>query len=186
MTILGNELINPHQSKLSEFFKEKEKLKLTKFEGDLVRISREKTVKQIFNELGVSSVRELPSEMMELESDNQLLLRESNRIFGQIVAVETSIYEMSRQQNSRTRRTSSRKGEMREKKEAMSGHLDEIRGNRQEMNEFMLGCKAVITSIRGTQGKQLESHDFLNDKDEVVYYMAELEKYFEKSYLERA
>ena len=40
--------------------------------------------------------------------------------------------------------------------------------------QFREGCKILIERVREAQGKELETHDFLNDEEEIVYYMAEL------------
>lgn len=61
---------------MSEFNKDKEKNreKNTRLENDIQRLEREKKVKIILNDLSVSSAKELPSSIENLEKDNESLL----------------------------------------------------------------------------------------------------------------
>lgn len=74
---VGKEPGITHQHSSSDLFREKERQRdrTLKLEQDIAKVRHEKCVKKIFNELGISHIKELPTDMTCLEQRNEELLK---------------------------------------------------------------------------------------------------------------
>lgn len=70
---VGKEPAIVHQHSSNDVLREKERQRdrTLKLEQDIAKVKHEKCVKKIFNELGISSTKDLPSDISCLESRNE-------------------------------------------------------------------------------------------------------------------
>ena len=81
-SVASDQATRPNNLSQSEFSKEKEtkdrqQNRSVKYENDILKLEREKKVKMVLNELGISTVKEIPENFQSLDDQNMLLLQKN-------------------------------------------------------------------------------------------------------------